>query len=621
MQIIVRGQKVKTQLIAKTLAYINKDRYTPKFLKKHITITFGYNPQKNDKENYGIMMYHKNRLIKAYERVGCQRKTNYKGVGVIGVIDCSFLKPTHNKQDFDDTDEYRKVIYNLGVKLEEYWMEIKHKRQKEDPRCTAPIEDTPKRPDQNWAQCDDCLKWRKLPDGIDPDLLPDRWFCHMNPDPQFRSCQIEEEPEDSEDEQPYQKIYKQQQKKKQQQVHGRRASEKKGQQDGGLSMSAPTTPIHGSSAQGTLRGTVTPHSSSLFIYNHAGGSRSADLISDKCSMSTVPRVKRKLELIRKSQKRAKDNAAESAEAAEMSESCLSLAAGTSESDDIIVEANSLSRPGAITDAVEIDAIETNASATVASPQPFQQMSISTQTYSSPKVKEEKVEERKMEQSMEESRATSTQQGEPWQKEAGLDTDMGGGTQIDGMPASDAVMEREQKGLQEAQQQQDQLVELMQTIAHERDQLKCQLQQLMEAIVKKEQCDQATETEQQKDEAMKDCREVELAQKSETIDKLQEKCEQLKRELEELRREKRASSPSAVWGKISGSNRPACQDDTYRLRNLRHSVGRLLQTYVPALDLDQVNYDCNVIDEILDQVLDENDNRNHTDEPQNHTRVL
>lgn len=80
------------------------------------------------------MMYHKNRLIKAYEKVSCQRKVKRlsvcavilcitslchcvilhlpeqverKGVGVIGVIECNFLQPTHNKQDFDDTDKYR----------------------------------------------------------------------------------------------------------------------------------------------------------------------------------------------------------------------------------------------------------------------------------------------------------------------------------------------------------------------------------------------------------------------------------------------------------------------------------------------------------------------------------
>ncbi|KAF4087301.1 hypothetical protein AMELA_G00094220 [Ameiurus melas] len=207
MQIIIRGQKVKTQLVAKSLAHIIKDTYRPTFFKKGIKIIFGYNTK--NKEHYGLMMYNKNRLIKAYERVACQRKANNTGVGVIGVIECNYLTPMHNKQDFENTEEYRKTIQSVGNKLEEYWKEIRHRRQI-NPNCSGPVEDVAKRPDQSWVQCDECLKWRKLPDGIETALLPDKWFCRMNPDPQFRSCTVVEEPEDSDDENPrYQKTYKQ----------------------------------------------------------------------------------------------------------------------------------------------------------------------------------------------------------------------------------------------------------------------------------------------------------------------------------------------------------------------------------------------------------------------------
>ncbi|MCJ8732333.1 hypothetical protein PDJAM_G00210020 [Pangasius djambal] len=194
MQIILRGLKVETQFVTKTLAK-----------KEGITITFGYNTK--SKEHYGLMMYHKNRLIKAYERVACQRKANSTGVGVIGVIECNYLTPTHNKQDFDNSEEYRKTMLSVSAKLEDYWKEVHYRHKK---NCTEPFEDTVKKPDQNWVQCDDCMKWRKLPDGIDSKQLPEKWFCHMNPDPQFRSCSDEEEPEDSDSDQPrYQKTYKQ----------------------------------------------------------------------------------------------------------------------------------------------------------------------------------------------------------------------------------------------------------------------------------------------------------------------------------------------------------------------------------------------------------------------------
>ncbi|MGH0122797.1 UNVERIFIED_CONTAM: hypothetical protein FKN15_003284 [Acipenser sinensis] len=198
MQIILNGQKVKTQLISKSLAYIQKDTYKPSFLKsKNVVMTFGYNTK--SKEQYGIMMYHRNRLIKAYVRVGGQLKANHEGVGVIGVVECNFLKPTHNKQDFDYTNEYRLTMQALGTKLGDYWNETTFKRKREDPTSSVPLEDTKKRPDQNWVQCDGCLKWRKLPDGIDPDRLPEKWYCHMNPNTQFRNCSVEEEPEDEDE--------------------------------------------------------------------------------------------------------------------------------------------------------------------------------------------------------------------------------------------------------------------------------------------------------------------------------------------------------------------------------------------------------------------------------------
>ncbi|XP_076015216.1 MORC family CW-type zinc finger protein 3-like isoform X1 [Genypterus blacodes] len=206
-QINVRGRKVNTQLITNSLAFIKKDSYKPCFLgNKRIPITFGYSTKSRD--HCGIMMYHKNRLIKAYKRVGGQLRALVKGLGVIGVIDCNFLELTQNKQSFSDNDKYRKTINSLAIKLDEYWKEIAHRRMQENPNNTIPVEDATKRAEISWMQCDDCLKWRKQPDGISS-KGPEKWFCYLNPDPEFRSCEAEEESEDSEDEQPYSKTYKQ----------------------------------------------------------------------------------------------------------------------------------------------------------------------------------------------------------------------------------------------------------------------------------------------------------------------------------------------------------------------------------------------------------------------------
>lgn len=46
----------------------------------------------------------------------------------------------------------------------------------------------------------------------------------------------------------------------------------------------------------------------------------------------------------------------------------------------------------------------------------------------------------------------------------------------------------------------------------------------------------------------------------------------------------------------------CLSAPSSLISLRQNVSRLLVTTVPALDLEQVNYECNVIDEILEQII-------------------
>ncbi|KAM9851255.1 MORC family CW-type zinc finger protein 3a [Aulostomus maculatus] len=312
MQIIIRGQKVKTQLIKKSLAEMKTDHYKPTFLNQRIPITFGYNTK--SKDQYGIMMYHKNRLIKAYERVGCQLKANHKGVQVIGVIECNFLEPTHNKQSFLENDKYRKTMTNLGTKLEEYWNEMHYIFKRDNPNSTVQVEDTMKRPDQNWVQCHLCSQWRKLPDGIDCNRLPDKWSCHMNPDPQFRSCQVQEEPEDSDDDQPsYRKTYKQhyrerEDKKKQEtkkhseeveQMHQEALVwhneaprwhenlERQLQQKTVRSPSTPVTPGSRFNISTPGRGKPTPLRSAIISQAACSpsGSNSLPVISDVCSLS------------------------------------------------------------------------------------------------------------------------------------------------------------------------------------------------------------------------------------------------------------------------------------------------------------------------------------------------
>ncbi|CAI5652350.1 unnamed protein product [Oreochromis niloticus] len=188
-QIILRGKKIQAKLVAKRLIHIEHDVYKPHFSKDKVKVTFGLNPK--NKDHYGIMMYHKNRLIKAYEKVGCQLKTSglRAGIGVIGVIECNFLKPAHNKQDFEYTKEYRLTLGALGLKLNDYWKEVTEKKARErefqalDKNEKEVQEDVDEGP--MWLQCEECLKWRSIPDGFYK-IAPESWTCSQNPNSRYR---------------------------------------------------------------------------------------------------------------------------------------------------------------------------------------------------------------------------------------------------------------------------------------------------------------------------------------------------------------------------------------------------------------------------------------------------
>ncbi|XP_017722259.1 PREDICTED: MORC family CW-type zinc finger protein 4-like [Rhinopithecus bieti] len=74
MKIFLRQKKVTTQMIAKSLANVEYDTYKPTFTNKQVRITFGFSCKNSNQ--FGIMMYHNNRLIKSFEKVGCQVKVS-----------------------------------------------------------------------------------------------------------------------------------------------------------------------------------------------------------------------------------------------------------------------------------------------------------------------------------------------------------------------------------------------------------------------------------------------------------------------------------------------------------------------------------------------------------------
>lgn len=124
MKVFLMGKKVAQRLIAKDLCKTETDFYSPKWAQDKIKITFGFNPKSRcdqDKNEYGIMVYNKNRLIQAYEKVGYQKQPNELGVGVVGVIEVDYLTPIHNKQNFNCDHKYNSLYSSLATKLNQYW--------------------------------------------------------------------------------------------------------------------------------------------------------------------------------------------------------------------------------------------------------------------------------------------------------------------------------------------------------------------------------------------------------------------------------------------------------------------------------------------------------------------
>lgn len=72
------------------------------------------------------------------------------------------------------------------------------------------------------------------------------------------------------------------------------------------------------------------------------------------------------------------------------------------------------------------------------------------------------------------------------------------------------------------------------------------------------------------------------------------CDQLKCKVERLKIEKEGRSREDAR---SG-------EEKQKLRKLRLNLGHLLVSFVPDLDLQQVDFSSDVIDELLDQVLKE-----------------
>ncbi|KAH3761917.1 MORC family CW-type zinc finger protein 3-like [Pelomyxa schiedti] len=154
--------------------------------KDGVPILFGFN--RKNKHECGAFIYHRSRLILMYQRYGIQNNPDSRGLAVIAVVNCDYLKPTHNKQDFILDPQFRLLTTNLATKLSLYWNywfkkpilgfffnKMSHMCEK------GPF----------WLQCSICTKWRRVARHCSK--YQDDWCCRSNEDTRFNTCDKPEE--------------------------------------------------------------------------------------------------------------------------------------------------------------------------------------------------------------------------------------------------------------------------------------------------------------------------------------------------------------------------------------------------------------------------------------------
>ncbi|KAG8055099.1 hypothetical protein GUJ93_ZPchr0001g32631 [Zizania palustris] len=126
-KIILRGQEVKRHAIASDLQYSQCISYKPRcFGKKEddVFTMIGFLEGAPTVSVHGFSIYHKNRLILPFHRV--LSSASSKGRGVAGVLEADYIKPTHDKQEFEKSQLYQKLINRLKDMTNEYWDSHSH---------------------------------------------------------------------------------------------------------------------------------------------------------------------------------------------------------------------------------------------------------------------------------------------------------------------------------------------------------------------------------------------------------------------------------------------------------------------------------------------------------------
>ncbi|CAO2166712.1 unnamed protein product [Urochloa humidicola] len=121
-RIILRGKEVKRHCIAADIIYPECISYKPQICGRQeaeVLTTIGFLDGAPTISIHGFSIYHKNRLILPFHRV--LSSASSKGRGVAGVLEADFIKPTHDKQDFEKSQLFQRLMNRLKDMTNEYW--------------------------------------------------------------------------------------------------------------------------------------------------------------------------------------------------------------------------------------------------------------------------------------------------------------------------------------------------------------------------------------------------------------------------------------------------------------------------------------------------------------------
>ncbi|KAH0449737.1 hypothetical protein IEQ34_020429 [Dendrobium chrysotoxum] len=139
-KILLRGVEVEPHHIVKDLMYIECIRYRPQVdVNQEVIVdtTIGFMNGAPAINVQGFNVYHKNRLILPFWKVA--HNSYGKGRGVVGVLEANFIKPTHDKQDFERSSIYQKLEMRLkDMTYEDLYCHLVGYQNKKFPHRIAP---------------------------------------------------------------------------------------------------------------------------------------------------------------------------------------------------------------------------------------------------------------------------------------------------------------------------------------------------------------------------------------------------------------------------------------------------------------------------------------------------